>query len=106
MAWSLICDHPKLAASISSRQLLLCKCFLATNMAEQSPAIRLTILTGLKKVNAHCHCNFLIHCLSDTSSLGYLKITATESLFGLHKIQQCHLIGYTMRRVILQLWKI
>ncbi|KAK6106084.1 hypothetical protein QQG55_22840 [Brugia pahangi] len=50
MAWSLICDHPKLAASISSRQLLLCKCFLATNMTEQSPAVRLTILSGLKKI--------------------------------------------------------
>uniref|UniRef100_A0A0R3RPQ6 tRNA (32-2'-O)-methyltransferase regulator THADA n=1 Tax=Elaeophora elaphi TaxID=1147741 RepID=A0A0R3RPQ6_9BILA len=50
MAWSLICDHPKLATSISSRQLLLCKCFLVTNMAEQSPAIRLVILSGLKKI--------------------------------------------------------
>ncbi|VDO46691.1 unnamed protein product [Onchocerca flexuosa] len=50
MAWSLICDHPKLAAPISNRQLLLCKCFLVTNMAEQSPAVRLTILTSLKKV--------------------------------------------------------
>uniref|UniRef100_A0A1I8EV97 tRNA (32-2'-O)-methyltransferase regulator THADA n=1 Tax=Wuchereria bancrofti TaxID=6293 RepID=A0A1I8EV97_WUCBA len=50
MAWSLICDHPKLAASISSRQLLLYKCFLATNMTEQSPAVRLTILSDLKKI--------------------------------------------------------
>ncbi|MCP9260312.1 hypothetical protein DINM_003677 [Dirofilaria immitis] len=49
MAWSLICDHPKLTTSISSRQLLLCKSFIATNMAEQSPAVRLTILSGLKK---------------------------------------------------------
>ncbi|EFO25013.2 hypothetical protein LOAG_03467 [Loa loa] len=50
MAWSLICNHPKLTASIPTRQLLLCKCFLATNMAEQSPAIRMTILSGLKKI--------------------------------------------------------
>uniref|UniRef100_A0A915PJZ5 tRNA (32-2'-O)-methyltransferase regulator THADA n=1 Tax=Setaria digitata TaxID=48799 RepID=A0A915PJZ5_9BILA len=50
MAWNLICDHPKLAAPISNRQLELCKCFLATNMAEQSPAIRLSILSGLKKI--------------------------------------------------------
>ncbi|CAG9535445.1 unnamed protein product [Cercopithifilaria johnstoni] len=49
-AWSLICDHPKLAISISNRHLLLYKCFLATNMAEQSPAIRLIILYGLKKI--------------------------------------------------------
>ncbi|KAM3720770.1 Thyroid adenoma-associated protein [Dirofilaria immitis] len=51
MAWSLICDHPKLTTSISSRQLLLCKSFIATNMAEQSPAVRLTILSGLKKIS-------------------------------------------------------
>ncbi|VDN03690.1 unnamed protein product [Thelazia callipaeda] len=50
MAWNLICYHPKPTASISSRHLSLCKIFLATNMAEQSPAVRLTILYGLKKL--------------------------------------------------------
>lgn len=60
MAWSLICDHPKIATSISDRQLLFCKCFLVTNMAEQSPATRLIILSGLKKVKAHFHCNYSI----------------------------------------------
>ncbi|KAL3998204.1 hypothetical protein ACH3XW_14085 [Acanthocheilonema viteae] len=50
MAWSLICDHPKMSTSISNHQLLFCECFLVTNMTEQSPTIRLVILSNLKKL--------------------------------------------------------
>ncbi|VDN17021.1 unnamed protein product [Gongylonema pulchrum] len=51
MAWKLMCDHPKVTSPIPADHLTLCKCFLVSNMAEQSPSARSEILAGLKKIS-------------------------------------------------------
>ncbi|KAJ1364439.1 hypothetical protein KIN20_024539 [Parelaphostrongylus tenuis] len=49
-AWILLSEHPQRTHGFSSSDILLIRVFLISNMTEQSPAIRLKILAGLRKI--------------------------------------------------------
>ncbi|KAE9419708.1 hypothetical protein Angca_005836, partial [Angiostrongylus cantonensis] len=49
-AWILLSEHPQRTHGFSWTDISLIRVFMTTNMTEQSPAVRLKILAGLRKI--------------------------------------------------------